>query len=176
MSTPPHAATARSMLRRLYPWIGRAVHTRWQRRRSVYQEEAEALLTELHRYTTHVPPSLALRLEGYLGRLHREWFPDAWRPQPTYAEIVADFRWWLGMVERWNEPAEKPKTARRKAGPRAKQPVRLLKLLKLPADCTQAQFVVAWRRFLKANHPDLNPDQAPEQRRRFQDAVAMWRR
>jgi hypothetical protein len=175
MVMPPHAATARSLLRRLYPWIGKAVHTRWRRRRAEYQEEAQELLAALSRYTTHIPPSLALRLEGYLARLHQEWFPDAWRPTPTYAEVVSDFRWWLGMAERWNEEAPKPR-GRRPQGPRAKQPAALLELLRLPRDCTQEKFLASWRRFLKANHPDLNPDQSPEQRRRFKEAVALWRR
>ena len=172
MVTPPHAATARSLLRRLYPWIGKAVHSRWRKRRAEYQEEAQELLRELSRFTTHIPPSLALHLEGFLGRLHREWFPDNWRPQPAYAEIVADFRWWLGTAERWNEPETKP-AGRGLRGPRAKQPA---SLLKLPSNCTQEQFLAAWRQFLKANHPDLNPDQTDAERRRFKEAVALWKR
>jgi DnaJ-class molecular chaperone len=49
-------------------------------------------------------------------------------------------------------------------------------MLRLPADCSQERFVTAWRRFLKAHHPDHNPDQSPEERRRFAEAVALWRR
>ena len=36
--------------------------------------------------------------------------------------------------------------------------------------------MTAWRAFLKRNHPDLNPDQTPEERRLFAEAVGLWRR
>src|SRR5205807_10095742 len=171
------ANTASAFLRRLHPWLGRAVHTRWSLRRSFYQREMDALLTALQTHDGHLSPELKLRLEGLLGRLYREWFPRTWRRDPTYAEIVADFRWWLGVAERWSEPA--PKTARGRRAttePLAEQPKRLLRLVGLPRGCTESQFMTAWRAFLKRNHPDLNPDQTPEERRLFAEAVGLWRR
>jgi hypothetical protein len=171
------ATTARAFLRRLRPWLGRAVHVRWQLRRSFYQGEVDALLFALEAEHGRLPPALALRLEGLLSRLHREWFPRTWRGNPTYAEVVRDFRWWLGMAERWSEPP--PKAARRRRDPPvplADQPKRLLSMLGLPPTCTREQFSAAWRRFLKRNHPDVNPDQTPDERRRFAEAVGLWRR
>jgi len=171
------ASTARVFLRRLYPWLGRVVHVRWTHRRSWYQSEAEALLTALEGLRGPMSSDLALRVQGFLGRLYREWFPREWRAQPTYAEILADFRWWLDTAERWSQP--KPKAPRARAAkkvPQANQPPELLKILSLPHPCTPAQFTKAWRRFLKSNHPDLNPDQSPEECRRFAEAVALWRR
>ena len=147
--------------------------------RSFYQRESEALLLALGRVQGTVPRDLALRLEGFLGRLHQEWFPPDWRPHPTYAEVVSDLRWWLKMAEGWREPrtnGRRVRTPRTPIGKRAKQPASLLKLLRLPVDCTQDRFLTAWRRFLKAHHPDHNPDQTPEERRRFAEAVALWRR
>jgi len=152
---------------------------RWRMHRSFYQRESEALLLALGRVQGTVPHDLALRLEGFLGRLHKEWFPPDWRPHPTYAEVVSDLRWWLKMAEAWREPrtnGRRVRTPRTPIGKRAKQPASLLKLLRLPADCTQDRFLTAWRRFLKAHHPDHNPDQTPEERRRFAEAVALWRR
>ncbi len=174
----PQAAAARSLLRRLHPWLGRAIHARWQRKRSVYQRESEELLHDLTRYSGPMPRELALRLEGFLGRLHKEWFPSSWRKNPTYAEVVRDLRWWLDMAEGWSEPrtAKRPRPARVPVAERARQPASLLKLLKLPPDCSQERFVRAWRRFLKDHHPDHNPHQSPEERRRFAEAVALWRR
>jgi hypothetical protein len=168
------AAAARSFLLRLHPWLGKAVHPRWSGRRSAFQSEANALLAALAHHHGRVPPELATRLEGFLGRLYREWFPRSWRRDPTYAEIVSDFRWWLGVAERWGEPAPKP--SRRKPKPLIDQPKRLLSLLGLPPDCTHDQFMLAWRRYLKRNHPDLNPEQTDEERRRFAEAVSLWRR
>jgi len=49
-------------------------------------------------------------------------------------------------------------------------------MLGLPAECTETQFMSTWRSFLKRNHPDLNPDQTPDERRRFAEAVGLWRR
>jgi hypothetical protein len=170
------AATARVLLQRLHPWLGKAVHTRWTLRRSVYQAEADALLLALGGRRGRMPPELALRVEGFLGRLYREWFPRTWRREPTYAEIVGDFRWWLGMVERWSAAPPRAGRGRRRAEPPADQPRRLLRMLGLPATCTASQFVAAWRRFLKRNHPDLNPDQSADERRRFAEAVSLWRR
>lgn len=174
----PQASAARSLLRRLHPWIGRAVHVRWQRHRSLYQRESEQLLLDLARYSGPMPRELALRLEGFLGRLHKEWFPSAWRRSPTYAEVVRDLRWWLAMAEQWSEPrnGKKARPKRTPIAQRAKQPASLLKILRLPPDCTQDKFVTAWRRFVKANHPDHNPDQTAEERRRFAEAVALWKR
>lgn len=180
--TPP--ANASVLLRRLQPWLGRAVHARWTLRRSFYQEEADALLLALSRSQGRMPAELALRLEGFLGRLHREWFPSTWRKDPTFAEVLEDFRWWLGVAERWGHAREAPSrrrgsaTARRRkpAEPLAKQPRPLLTLLRLPPNCSARRFTTTWRRFLKENHPDLNPGQSPEQRRRFAEAVALWRR
>jgi hypothetical protein len=175
----PQAAAARSLLRRLHPWLGRAIHARWRHKRAFYQNESEALLHDLTRYSGAIPRELALRLEGYLGRLHKEWFPQTWRRNPTYAEVVRDLRWWLDMAEGWSEPRN-GKRPRRPAsvplGKRARQPATLLKLLKLPPDCSQDRFVTVWRRFVKDHHPDHNPDQSPEERRRFAEAVALWRR
>jgi hypothetical protein len=170
------------ILAQLYPWIGKAVHSRWRVRRAVYQEEAQNLLLAFGRANGHVPSALALRLQGFLGRLHREWFPPDWRPNPTYAEVVGDFDWWLGVAECWGDApaARKPKKApargKRRREPLAEQPARLLRLLSLAPDCTQREFLAAWRRFLKANHPDLNPGQNADERRQFQEAVALWRR
>ena len=53
---------------------------------------------------------------------------------------------------------------------------RMRRLLRLPEGCTQRQFTARWRSFLKANHPDLNPDQTPEERRRFAEAMGLWNR
>ena len=153
------------------------MHGRWTLRRSFYQTEVNALLTALRGHKGRMPPELGLRVQGLLGRLYREWFPRTWRREPTYAEILADFRWWLGVAERWSAPPPRPKRGRRaKLEPRADQPARLLRLLSLPAECTASQFMTAWRRFLKRNHPDLNPDQTPEERRLFAEAVGLWRR
>lgn len=171
------ATTARAFLRRLHPWLGRAVHARWSVRRSHYQSEADALLIALMRHEGRIPPDLALRLEGFLGRLYKEWFPREWRKNPTYAEIVGDFRWWIDAAERWTEPkAKKPRAPRRTRQPLADQPKKLLRLLSLPPTCTKKEFMAAWRSFLKRNHPDLNPEQTTEERRRFAEAVALWRR
>lgn len=175
----PQASAARALLRRLHPWLGRVVHANWRHHRSFYQRESEALLLALGGYNGQMPPELGLRLEGFLGKLHKEWFPPTWRREPTYAEVVQDLRWWVGVAERWGDPRPAPGRGRRVAKPRealAKQPAPLLRLLRLPPDCTQRRFVVAWRRFLKDNHPDHNPDQTPEERRRFAEAVSLWRR
>src|SRR5579871_2363688 len=175
-----HASTARAFLRRLHPWLGRAVHTRWTLSRTAYRREAEALLLALTRYEGRVPVDLAVRLEGFLGRLYKEWFPREWRPSPTYAEVVRDFRWWLGVAETWGQPLPKARATRRRPRPApeplAQQPEKLLRLLALPPGCTRARFLAAWRRFVKRHHPDLNPDQTPEERRRFAEAVALKRR
>ncbi len=153
------------------------MHANWTMRRSFYREEADALLIALSRREGRLPPDVALRLEGFVSRLYREWFPRTWRRDPTYAEIVADFRWWLGVAERWGQPEARPARApRRRAEPLAQQPEKLLRRLSLPADCTEKRFITAWRRFVKNNHPDLNPDQTPEERRRFAEAVALRRR
>lgn len=174
------ASTARALLRRLYPWLGRAVHTRWRASRAFYRREADELLLALTRYEGHIPPELALRLEGFLGKLYKEWFPRSWRPNPTYAEVLRDFRWWLGVAEVWGQPETRKRAPRRAPRPApeplTRQPQKLLKLLSLPAQCTERRFLLAWRRFVKANHPDLNPHQTPEQRRRFAEAVALKRR
>jgi hypothetical protein len=174
------ASTARAFLRRLHPWLGRAVHTRWTVHRSFYRREAEAILEALTHFEGTLPPELALRLEGFLGRLYREWFPRSWRPNPTYAEVVRDFRWWLDVAEGWGQEATKPHSTRRKPRrppePLTRQPAKLLKLLSLPVECTEKRFMDAWRRFVKNNHPDLNPHQTPEERRRFAEAVALRRR
>jgi hypothetical protein len=164
-------------LQRIHPWLGKAVHVRWNVRRSLYQSEADALLIALSREHGRIPHALALRLEGFLGRLYKEWFPRDWRRDPTYAEIVHDFRWWLGVAERWSQPPPKtPRASRRKPVRLADQPKRLLRMLRLPLECSKAEFLTAWRRFLKANHPDLNPDQTPDERRRFAEAVGLWKR
>ena len=65
------ANTASAFLRRLHPWLGRAVHTRWSLRRSFYQREMDALLMALQTHDGHLSPDLKLRLEGLLGRLYR---------------------------------------------------------------------------------------------------------
>ena len=100
----PLSTPARTLLQRLRPWLSKAVHVRWTQHRSFYQREADALLMALSSYQGRMPPDLALRLEGFLGSLHREWFPRTWRKSPTYAEVVRDFRWWLDIAERWSEP------------------------------------------------------------------------
>jgi len=171
------APTARAFLRRLHPWIGKAVHARWTLRRSFYQREVDALLIALAAESGRMSSALSLRVQGLLGRLYREWFPPTWRRDPTYAEILADFRWWLGVAEGWSEPPAKPVRGRRgPCEPVADQPKRLLRLLGLRLECTESEFMSSWRRFLKRNHPDLNPDQTPEERRRFAEAVGLWRR
>jgi hypothetical protein len=170
------ASTARAFLRRIHPWLGKAVHTRWTTHRSFYRHEVDELLIELSRHQGRLPPELRLRLEGFLGRLYKEWFPRAWRREPTYAEIIADFRWWLGVAERWSEPEPRRPRARVTREPLAEQPERLLELLALPPNCTQQRFLLAWRHFVKRHHPDLNPDQTADERRRFAEAVALRRR
>ena len=171
------ASNARAFLQRLHPWLGKAIHARWTTRRSFYQSEVDALLFALGTKRGRMPPDLSLRLEGFFGRLYREWFPRTWRRDPTYAEILADFRWWLGVAESWSEPApRRPRAPRAQRQPPANQPRRLLMLLRLPPTCTETEFMTAWRRFLKRNHPDVNPDQTPEERRHFAEAVGLWRR
>jgi curved DNA-binding protein CbpA len=49
-------------------------------------------------------------------------------------------------------------------------------MLSLPRNSTRTQFLTAWRRFLKENHPDLNPGQSAEERLRFAEALSLWRR
>lgn len=167
------------VLRRLYPWLGRAVHIRWTRRRSLYQEEAAALLEELSRVHGRVPSKLAFRLQGYLGRLHKEWFPRTWQDRPTYEEVVGDFIWWLDIAERWSQPAAARNGRKKKprsTEPVADQPPELLRKLSLPRNCSQKKFMIAWRRFLKEHHPDLNPEQSEEERRHFKETVALWKR
>src|SRR5262249_41153691 len=107
------ATTARAFLRRLHPWVGKAVHVRWNVRRSIYQSELDALLTALHAEKGRMPHDLSLRVQGLLARLYREWFPRTWRREPTYAEVLEDFRWWLDVAERWGEPPAKPARKRR---------------------------------------------------------------
>jgi hypothetical protein len=175
------ATTARAFLTRLHPWLGKAVHTQWTVHRSFYRNEADAILLALKQHAGRMPPDLALRLEAFLVRLYKEWFPRTWRRDPTYADVVRDFRWWLGVAERWSEPQPRPRRAQKRAPRRApelqaQQPKRLLRMLSLPQDCTEKRFLAAWRRFLKNNHPDLNPDQSPEERRRFAEAVSLRRR
>ena len=171
-----HATTARAFLRRLHPWVGKAVHGRWTVRRSVYQSELNEILMALHRKSGRVAPELNLRIQGLLAKLYREWFPRTWRKDPTYAEIIADFRWWLSMAERWGAPAPRPQPMRPSHEPIADQPARLLRILGLPRECSESQFQTSWRSFLKRHHPDLNPDHTPEERRYFAEAVGLWRR
>src|SRR5262245_62021538 len=176
----PLSIPARALLQRLRPWLSKAVHVRWTLNRSFYQREADALLTALSSYQGRMPPRAAAGRGGSLGRPLREGFPATWRTQPTYAEVVRDFRWWLDSAERWSEPPKRTRRttarAKRPTEPPSKQPARLLTILDLPRNCTRTQFLKAWRRFLKDNHPDLNPGQSLEERRRFAEAVALWRR
>ena len=183
MTHARQTSAARLVLIRLYPWIGKAVHSRWRVRRTVYQQEAQAILMAFTSVNGHTPHALSLRLQGFLGRLHGEWFPADWRPNPTYAEVMHDFDWWLRVAEGWGDPRTargRARPGKRKGGrrrePLAKQPARLLHLLRLEEGCTQREFLTKWRHFLKANHPDLNPHQTPDERRRFQEAVALWQR
>ena len=176
----PLAPPASALLKRIRPWLSKAVHVRWTLHRSFYQHEAESLLHALSSYQGRMPPELALRLEGFLGRLHREWFGREWRKNPTYAEVVRDFRWWLDIAERWSEPPARGRRttarAKRPAEPPSRQSPKLLSMLSLPRNCTRTQFLTAWRQFLKENHPDLNPGQSAEERRRFAEAISLWRR
>jgi hypothetical protein len=182
MTHARQTSTARTVLTQLYPWIGKAVHSRWRIRRAVYQQEAQSILLAFGRVNGHAPNALSLRLQGFLGQLHTEWFPADWRPSPTYAEVLRDFDWWLRMAEGWGEaPARRTRgttkgRATRRREPLARQPARLLRLLKLKEGCTQREFLTRWRGFLKANHPDLNPHQSADERRRFKEAVALWQR
>jgi hypothetical protein len=169
-------ATARTLLRRLHPWVRRAIHVRWTTRRTFYQSELDALLIALQGERGRLSPELRVRLEGFLTQLYREWFPRTWRRDPTFSDILTDFRWWLGVAERWSEPAARPKRSRRRSEPLAEQPEELCRMLGLPANCTEGQFIASWRGFVKRNHPDLNPDQTPEERRRFAEALALRRR
>jgi hypothetical protein len=171
------ASTARALLRRLHPWLGKAVHGKWHVRRGFYREESDRLLELLaaHR-AAYLSTDLQLQVEKYLRLLYREWFPDSWRKRPAFVDILQDFRWWLGVAERWNEPAKKPQRVSRRKEPLSKQPEELLKRLGLPANCTAKRFVTTWRAFVKLNHPDLNPDQTPEEKRRFAEVVALRRR
>ncbi len=171
------ASGARALLRRLHPWIGKAVHQRWHVRRSFFIQESEALLEELSRHRgVALTPDLANRVQHYLRLLHREWFPDHRQSQRSYAEMLHDFRWWLELVERWNTPAPKPRRVTKRKQPLAEQPGALLERLGLPANCSERRFMTAWRRFVKENHPDRNPNQTEEERRRFAEAVALRRR
>ena len=131
------ATTARAFLRRLHPWLGRAVHVRWRIRRSVYQSEIDRILLALAGKHGRMSPEMSLRVQGLIGRLYREWFPPAWRRDPTYAEMLSDFRWWLGMAERWSEAPPKPRRVRRPSEPLTEQPKRLLRMLGLPPRCTE---------------------------------------
>src|SRR2546430_12825964 len=140
------ANTASAFLRRLHPWLGRAVHTRWSLRRSFYQREMDALLMALQTHDGHLSPDLKLRLEGPLGRLYREWFPRTWRKDPTYAEVIADFRWWLGVAERWSEPMPRPPRPRRVREPPAPPPQRSPPLLAPPLSLTRPRPAAPWRR------------------------------
>jgi hypothetical protein len=169
------ATVARAFLERLRPWVGKAIHTRWSRRRSFYQSELDGLLEALAGCRGRVPADSRLRLEGFLGGLHREWFPSTWRANPTYAETLADLEWWLDVAERWHAPPPKRRPRRRRE-PLAEQPEELCRILGLRADCTVAEFAASWRVFLKRHHPDLNPDQTAEERRHFASVMAMRRR
>ena len=171
------ASSTRALLRRLHPWIGKAVHSRWQMRRSFYTDESEQLLLLLanHRGLT-LSKDLQIRVQRYLRLLHREWFPNNWSDQPAYADVLHDFRWWLEVAERWNEPKPKPRRVTKRKTPVTDQPAPLLKRLGLPPDCTERRFMTAWRRFVKEHHPDRNPNQTDEERRRFAEAVALRRR
>ena len=60
----PLAQPASQLLRRLRPWISRAVHVRWTVRRSFYQDEADALLMALARYQGRMPPDLVAPARG----------------------------------------------------------------------------------------------------------------
>jgi hypothetical protein len=167
--------TARAFLRRLHPWIGKAVHGRWTVRRSFYQSEMDMLLMALAAEDGRMSPALSLRVQGLLARLHREWFPArgaAIRPtrRSRRFPLVA------GRGRALVQPAAEATAHRRPAEPLADQPKRLLRLLGLPRECTASQFLAAWRRFLKRNHPDLNPEQTPDELRRFAEAVGLWRR
>jgi len=93
---------------------------------------------------------------------------------PTYAHILADLRWWLEIAERWHHPQPTLRLHRR-SGPLAEQPEELCRMLGLSPDCMASEFAASWRSFLKRNHPDLNPGQTPEERRRFARALALWR-
>jgi hypothetical protein len=171
------ASSMRALLRRLHPWIGKAVHSKWHVRRSFYADESEQILLALstHRGLT-LPNDLQVRVQKYLRLLHREWFPDNWRKQPAFTEVLHDFRWWLEVAERWNEPKPKPKRVYKRKTPVTEQPEALLTRLGLPSNCSEQRFLTAWRRFLKEHHPDRNPNQSAEDRRRFAEAVALRRR
>lgn len=171
------ASSARALLRRLHPWIGKAVHAKWHVRRSFYSEESEALLLALadHRGVA-LTSELQLRVQRFIRLLHREWFPENWSKQPAYADVLNDFRWWLDVAERWNAPKPKPRRVTKRKTPPSSQPEALLEKLGLPPDASERRFMTAWRRFVKEHHPDRNPNQTDEERRRFAEAVALKRR
>src|SRR4029450_11832324 len=158
----PLAPPASALLKRIRPWLSKAVHVRWTLHRSFYQREAESLLHALSTYQGRMPPDLALRLEGFRGGVDRE------------------SRGWLAIAQRWWHPPQRARRtsvrANRPPEPLSKQSPLLLSMLSLPRNCTRTPFLTAWRRFLKENHPDLNPGQSAEERRRFAEAVSLWRR
>src|SRR3989449_7908683 len=148
------APNARAFLRRLHPWIGKAVHVRWTLRRSFYQSEINALLIALGGAGGRMPHDVSLRLQGLLGRLYREWFPRTWRRDPTYAEILADFRWWLGVAQRWSEPPPKARRGRRAVyEPLAAQPKPPLPMPGLRRGKTATQSIPRSRPRMTAHQP-----------------------
>src|SRR5437870_12707816 len=101
------APNARAFLRRLHPWIGKAVHVRWTVRRSLYQSEENALLMALDAKHGRMSPVLSLRVQALLVRLYLVWFPLTWRRSLTSAVLLGDFRWWLCVTRRITEPPAK---------------------------------------------------------------------
>src|SRR2546427_12045341 len=99
------AHTASAFLRRLHPWLGKAVHTRWNVRRTFYQREVDALLMALQAHDGRLSPELRVRLERFLGRPYPERVPATVPKNATHTEESADFRWALRRTQRWGAPA-----------------------------------------------------------------------
>ena len=158
----PLATSARALPARLRPWLGKAVHVRWTLHRSFYQKEADALLLALSRYQGRLPPSSpapggpprAPPPRVVPADLAQE--PDVRGGGPGLPLVARHRR---ALVRAAPTPRKPAARATRSKEPLAKQPEKLLRML----GCRRRdanEVPGGWRRFLKANHPDLNPGQS----------------